>query len=86
MALGVLLTDMMGIVGTDQGDARLLMDLQQAPVDLRLLRDAVVLEFQIEIIRAKDLLHLQGVRLGAFVIAVEDALGDLPGQTCGQGD
>ena len=37
MALGILLAEIMGIVGTDQRNTRLLVNFQQAAVNLRLL-------------------------------------------------
>ena len=86
MALGVLRPQVVGVVGADQWDARLLMDAEQIPVHQRLLGDAVVLQFQIEVILPEDLLHGQGVLPGPVVVAVDQPLGDLPGQTGRQGD
>ena len=86
VALGVLRPQVVGVVGADQWDARLLMDAEQIPVHQRLLGDAVVLQFQIEVILPEDLLHGQGVLLGPVVVAVDQPLGDLPGQTGRQGD
>ena len=80
MALGVLRAEIVGVVGADQGDTRLLMYFQQTAVDLRLLGNTVVLKLQIEIIPAEYFLHLQGIFLGTVIVAVEDALGDFSGQ------
>ena len=86
VALGVLRPQVVGVVGADQRDARLLMDAEQIPVHQRLLGDTVILQLQIEVILPEDLLHGQGVLLSPVVVAVYQSLGDLPGQTGRQGD
>ena len=86
MALRVLGGQIVAVVGADQGDARLLVEAQDALVDDRLVPDAVVLELQVEAVLPEDLPHLQGVPLGVLVGAVDELLGDLPGQAGGQGD
>ena len=62
------------------------MDAEDAPVHLRLVRDAVVLELQVEMVRAEDLGHGQGVGFGVLILAVPEALGDLAGKAGGEGD
>ncbi len=76
----------MAVVGAHQGDARILVEAQKALVDNDLTADAVVLELQIEAVRAKDVPQLQGPGLGGGVVAGGQPLGDLPGQTGGEGD
>ena len=86
MGLGVLFSQIVGVIGADHGNSGLLMEAQQSPVHLRLLRDAVVLQLQIEFSGAENVLHLQGVLLGVLKFAVTQQLGDLAGQAGGQGD
>ena len=76
----------MGIVGGDQGDARLLMEAQQPPVHLPLDRDAVVLELQIVAVLPKQLPHLQGCLLRLLVVPRHQQLGDLSAQAGRAGD
>ena len=45
MGLGVLLPEVVGVVGTDHGDAGLLMDFQDGLVHQLLIPDAVILQF-----------------------------------------
>ena len=84
MALGILLADIMGVVGADQRDACLLMETQKVTVHLRLLADAMILQFQIKVIRSEDLLHLQRILLGALIIAVQQPLRNFTCQACRQ--
>ncbi len=86
VALRVLRGQVVAVVGAHQGDARLLVQAQQALVDHGLTADAVVLELQIEAVRTEDVPQLQGPGLGGGVVAGGQPLGDLPGQTGGQGD
>lgn len=86
MAFGVLLPEIVGVVGADQGNARLLVQAQQAPVHRGLLGDAVVLKLQIEIAPAQDLLHGQGIFPGPVIVAADQAAGNFTGQAGGQAD
>ena len=78
--------EVVGVVGDHQRDPGLFVELQQAPGGVFLFRDAVVLKFQIVVLRAEDIQHLQGVGLGPFVISRQDAGGDLARQAGRQGD
>ena len=84
--LCVLPPEVVGIVGGDQGDARLLMEAQQPPVHLPLDRDAVVLELQIVAVLPKQLPHLQGGLLCLLIVPRHQQLGDLSPQAGGAGD
>ena len=86
MAFGVLLADVVGVVGADHGNACFLMDLQKLAVYLCLLPYAVILQFEIKIVLPEKLLHLQGILFCTLIVSVEDPLGDLAGQTRRQGD
>ena len=85
MSLRILFLEIVGVVGTDHGQARFLMDAQNSPVHHRLVPDAMVLELQVEMIRAKQLRQLQGIPLGIFIFPVPQAPGNLPRQARGQG-
>ena len=86
MSLGVLLTEVVGVVGADHGDAGLLMNFQDGLVHQLLVPDAVVLQFQIEPVRPEQRCHFQSVGLGVVVLSVPQAAGNLTRQTGGQGD
>ena len=83
---GVLPGEVVGVVGGHQGDARLLVEGDQALEDLLLLGDAMVLQFQIVAVRAKQVPHGQGVGLGPGVVPGQQQPGELAGQAGGQGD
>ena len=82
----ILTAQVVGIVGADQRQARLLVEAQQVLVHLCLLGDAMVLQLQIEAVGAEDLRHLQRVGLGIFILAVAQALGDLARKARRQGN
>ena len=86
MGLGVLLPEVVGVVSTDHGDAGLLMDFQDGLVHQLLIPDAVILQFQIEPLRAEQLRHFQRIGLGAVIFPVPQATGNLAGQTRRQGN
>ena len=86
VAVGILFPQIMGVIGTYQRNARLLMHPQQRPVDDGLVGNAVILQFQVVVVLAEQIVHLQGVGLGPLVIVVQDPLGHLAGQASRQGD
>ena len=86
VALGVLLAQIVGVVGAHHGNARLVVQPQDAPVHLCLLPDAVILQFQIEIALPEDILHGQRVLLRALIVPVHQPPGDLARQTRRQRD
>ena len=82
----VLFAQIVGIVGDDQGEPLLPGKALQALIHRALGFNAVVLEFQIEPVRAKQFAEPQGVCPGALIILVQKGLGDGAAQTGGQGD
>ena len=86
MGLGVLFSQVVCVIGTHHGDARLLMEPKDALIHNSLLPDAVVLELQIKVVRPKDVLHLQGIAFRVVILPVPQHPGDLSRQACGQGD
>ena len=86
MALGVLLPEIVGVVGADQRDTRLVVHPQQGAVNNGLVGNAVILQLQIEVALPQNVPHFQRVGLGPVVIAVDDATGDLTGQTGAETD
>ena len=86
LRLGVLLADVVGVVGGHQRDASLLAQAVQPGQDLPLLRKAVILDLKIVVLRPHDGAHGQGVLLCALIVPGAQAAGDLTGQTAGQGD
>ena len=86
MAFGVLLPEIVGVVGADQGNARLLVQAQQAPIHRGLLGNAVILKLQIEVALAQNVLHGQGIFLGPVIVAADQAAGNFTGQARRQAD
>ncbi len=83
---GVRPGEIVGVVGDHQGQAGLLVQTDEPRRHLLLHRDAVVLKFQIVMLRAKQLGHLQSVGLGPLIVLRHQPPGKLPRQTGGQGD
>lgn len=83
MRLGVLLAEIVGIIGADHGNPGFLMDFQNRLVYQLLIPDTVVLKLQIKVLRAKQLRHLKGVCLGVIIFAVAETAGNLTCQTGG---
>ena len=76
----------MGVVGGDEGQTGFPGQAQDALIHPRLLGDAVILQFEIEVLRPEDLRKLQGLLLRPGIIIVHQTAGDLPCQAGGQGD
>ena len=55
-------------------------------VDFGLFGDAVVLEFEVEILGAEGLFEPIDAATGGFEVVVEDGLGNFAGETAGEGD
>ena len=81
--LSIFTAQIVGIVGDDQGQTGLTGDALYALVDRPLLLNSVILQFQIEAVRAENFCHLQGMSLGGLVILFHQILGDRTGQTGG---
>ena len=86
MALGILTAEVVGIVGAHQRDAGLIVHPQQGTVDGGLVRDAVILQLQIEIVLSQNVLQLQRIGLGPIVVAIQNAAWNLTGKARGQTD
>ena len=82
--LVVLPPQVVGVVGSHQGDAGLPVQLQKTAVDGLLLGDAVVLQLQIIISPAEQRVIAQGGLLCSGIIAVHQQALHLPRQTGGQ--
>ena len=83
---GVLPAQVVGVVGHHKGQARLPGNPSDALVHRLLGVDAVILQFQVEVVLPEDFRHLQGVSLGGGVVLVHQILGDGPRQAGGQGN
>ena len=86
VGLRVLLPEVVRVVGAHHRQPRLPVDAEDALVHDGLVPDAVVLELQIEAVRAEDVGELQGIGLGVLVLPVPQPPGDLPGEAGRQGD
>ena len=76
----------MRVVRRHERKACLLRDAQQAAVDLTLLRNAVVLQLQIEMLRAENAGKLQRIGLGSVIVPGAQPARDLACQTGRQSD
>ena len=84
--LRVLPAEIVGVVGGDEGDARLLTQADERSVHLLLSRDSVVLELQVIAVLPEEGAHLQCHFLGLVILPPQQQPGDLPGHTGGTGD
>ena len=82
----VFLAEIMGIIGTDHGKSRFLMQPQNLAVNDCLLADSMILNLQIKMIRTENLAHLQSISLCVLIFAVTQTLGNLACQTSRQGN
>ena len=80
MALGIFTAEVVGIVGAHQRDAGLIVHSQQGAVNGGLVRNAVILQFQIEIVLPQNVLQFQRIGLGSIVVAVQNAAGNFTGK------
>ena len=81
MRVRVFLVDVVNVVSGHQLDVHFAGDLDQFGVDFELIRDAVLLDLQIVMIRPEQI-HIPLDRLARFLqISAQDQLGDLSGQT-----
>ena len=86
VGLCVFFAEVMGVVGADHGEACLLVEPQDLPVHDGLVPDTMVLDLQIEPVRAEELGQLQGVLFCVFILAVAQLLGNFTGQAGRKGD
>ena len=86
VSLRIFLAEIVGVIGTDKRNAGFLMQTQQAAVDFYLFPDAVILQFQIEVLRSEQFRQFQRIGFCVFILAVAQTLGNLAGQTGAQGD
>ena len=82
----VVLLDVVDIVGGHALEAELLGPGDELAVDLGLFRNAVVLEFEIEVPRTEGLLEEVDRVAGPLQVVLQDGLRDLAGQTATQSD
>ena len=84
LRVGIVLTEIVAIVGRDQRDAEFLLQLHEVGLDARLLRQALVLNFEIEISFAENVAKGNGGFAGGVVLPFRQALGNFALQTSGQ--
>ena len=84
--LGVVAVDVVAVVGGQQRRPDVLGDLDQLGVRLVLLGEAVVLQFDEEVVLPEDLLEPGGGLGGAGDVALEEPLADEPAQAAAGGD
>ena len=84
--LGLLLADVVQVVGDDQREADLRGEAEQLLVEPALLREAVVLELQEEAVLAEDVLVLAGDVAGQLPVLDLERLGDLAAEARAEAD
>ena len=77
----ILFPEVVGIIGYDQGQTGFPGQTQNTLIDHTLLVNAMVLQFQIESLRTKNMRHLQSIIFGRLIIFVHQVLGNTTGQT-----
>ena len=82
----VLLAQVVRIVRHHQRKLQLPRKAQQHRVDPRLLRDSVILQLQIEMLRPEDVAVFQGDLLCALIVVDFQSARNRTGQTCGKGN
>ena len=80
MRVDVFLVCIVAVVGADERIALLIMETNQLPVDMLLLRNSVVLKLEEEVILTEDIPVFTGNAFRAFIIPAADSLGNLTGQ------
>ena len=80
MGIDVFLVRIVAVVGADERIALLIMETDQLPVDMFLLRNSVVLKLEEEVILTEDIPVFTGNAFRAFIIPTADSLGNLTGQ------
>ena len=78
--VGIFLAQIVGVIGDHQGQARFPCHAHHALVHRHLLLDAMILQFQIEMLRAEDPCHAQSIGLGSLIIFSHQVLGHAAGQ------
>ena len=81
MGLDVILIRVMHIICRYHRDARLFVEAHQLLIDHLLLRNAVILQFQKEIVFTKDFLITKGGFFGIFIHASRQIPGNLTRKT-----
>ena len=84
--LGVGRIDVVGIIGTDEGNAGPARDLQEPLPDRGLLGHPVVLDLQEVVVGSEDLQVLARHPLGQVQVAAQDGLGKLAADAPGEAD
>ena len=84
--VAVLAIDVVDVVRGDALQAEFLRPRDEVLVHLRLFGDAVVLEFEIEVLRAHRLLEPIERRAGLGEVILDDGLGNLAGETARERD
>ena len=82
----VALLDVVHVVRRDELQAELLRPGNQVPVNLRLLGDAMVLEFEVEVLRPKSLLEPVNSLARAGQLVLLNPIRDLARQAAGERD
>ena len=86
LVVGILLLNIMCIIGQNERDAGFFMKADQLRCDPVFLLDPVLLDLKIESVRTEKRLKLFGTLSGCGMISAQKSLGDLSGKTAGKTD
>ena len=86
MRPGVLGADVMDVVRADDLQVEFARELEEIGGDLVLRREAVILDFDEEVLAAVDVDEASRGLAGVLVAALEQALRDERGEAAGEGD
>src|ERR1019366_5746126 len=76
LRMGVILAEIVAVIGRDQRDVEFLLQLQQVRLDARFLRQSLVLNFEIEISFAKNVAKRNRGFASCVVLPFREVLGD----------
>ena len=82
----ILLIDIVGVVGGDEGDVQLLGQLLEHGVDLLFFVQPLILDLQVKVALAEAVLQPERLFPRPFVVVLHQAVLNLARKACGQGD
>ena len=82
----VVVGDVVGVVGGDEGDAEVAFELEELVADGFVGGEAVVLDLEEEVVLAEDLGELAGGAFCLVVLPCHEVLVELTGEAAGEAD
>jgi hypothetical protein len=83
---GVLTAEVVRVVGGDHGDVELALEAVERFVNLLLVFEALILNFEKEVALAEDVLVLDGRGAGFLVVASKQVFAEFAAEAAGEAD